>query len=145
MKKCIKFQISSRAWSCLEYLELLFCDPSSFFLPCSSKDKCLVAELPAHPGDKQCLKVCDTLAECHGDNSMLVHFNQLVINKTVSPLMFTVFATTLERTELMKISSCELHEGSVLLLLYSLHWAEHRPEKAFFAGYKSWVALRYCY
>lgn len=52
---------------------------------------------------------------------MLVHINKLVINKSVSPLMFTVFAATLERTELMKISSCELHEASALFLLYSLH------------------------
>jgi len=52
---------------------------------------------------------------------MLVHFNKLVINKRLSPLMFTVFATPLERTELMKNSSCELHEASALFLLYSLH------------------------
>lgn len=52
---------------------------------------------------------------------MLTHFNKLVRNKRVSPLMFTVLAATLERTELMKVSSCELHEASALFLLYSLH------------------------
>lgn len=70
--------------------------------------------------DEQCLKVCGILAEQHSDSSMPVHFNKLVINKRVSPLMFPVLATTLERTGLMKISSCELHEASALFLLNSL-------------------------
>lgn len=47
---------------------------------------------------------------------MFVHFNKLIINKRFPPLMFPVFAATLERTELMKTSSCEQHEE--LFLLY---------------------------
>lgn len=41
---------------------------------------------------------------------MFMYFNKLVINKRFPPLMFPVFAAALERTELMKISSCEQHE-----------------------------------
>lgn len=117
----INLRISSKGSSSPDYLEILFCNLFSFFFLCSSKEKHLVAELPVHPQDEQCLRVCDTLAECHGDNSMPVHFNKLVINKRVSPLMFTGFASTLERTELMRSSSCELREASALFLLYSLH------------------------
>lgn len=63
MKNHINLQISSRGLFSPEYLEILFCDVFSFFLPRSSKKQHLVAELAAHPEDEQCLKVCDTLAE----------------------------------------------------------------------------------
>lgn len=119
LKIYIKLQISSKGSSSLEYLEIFLCVLISFFLPHTSK-KHHVAELLVNLEDKPCLKVCDTLAEQHSDNSMPVHFNKLVINKRVSPLMFPVLATTMERTGLMKISSCELCEESALFLLNSL-------------------------
>lgn len=130
-KEPYNLQISSKGSSSPEYLEIFVCPLIPFFLPHTSK-KHHVAELLVNLEDEQCLKVCDTLAERHSDNSMSVHSNKLVINKRVSPLMFPVLATTLERTGLMKISSCELHEACALFLLNSLQRTEHRAEKAFF-------------